>query len=167
MNRILSALALASTLFVAAPALAAEVTPSGEGAIIVGARIADFTPSAYGSYFDWGQGRDGYGYCYEWTSNGYVLNGGQPVGNYNCESRNPSYFDWGRGRDGWAYCYRMTPNGFVMNQGQPAGNFNCEATNPSYYAWGRGQDGYAYCYQYAPNGIAMNQGRPVGNFNCR
>lgn len=79
-----------------------------------------------GSYFDWGQGQDGWGYCYEWTWNGQVLNGGMPVSNYYCESRSPSYYAWGRGRDGYTYCYQWTPKGHAMNQGQPVSNYYCQ-----------------------------------------
>lgn len=121
----------------------------------------------HGSYFDWGRGRDGWGYCYEWASNGQPLNQGNPVSNYNCERGRPSYFDWGRGRDGWGYCYQYTPYRDSMNQGNPVSNYNCERTRPSYYAWGRGQDGYTYCYQYTARGDSMNAGAPVSNYNCR
>ncbi|MCO5143016.1 MAG: hypothetical protein M9962_08005 [Oligoflexia bacterium] len=133
------------------------------------AKIAAPTSHYYpmGSYYDWGVGRNGYGYCYEYTDYGDVLNGGQPVGNYNCEYSRPSEYNWGQGRNGFGYCYQRTPYGHFMNEGQPVGNYNCEMRNPSYFAWGRGRNGYTYCYQYTANGYPMNNGQPVGNYNCR
>lgn len=70
------------------------------------------------TYVDWGQGRDGTGYCYEFFRNGQVANGGRPISNHACERYNPSYYDYGRGRDGYYYCYQFTPYGVVMNQGR-------------------------------------------------
>ncbi len=123
--------------------------------------------SHHGTYYDWGRGRDGWGYCYEWNSNGVPLNGGAPVSNYYCESENPSYYYWGQGQNRWGYCYQFTPYGVAMNQGRPQGNYYCESQNPSYYDWGRGQNGYTYCYQFTSNGYVMNDGRPVNNYYCR
>lgn len=71
------------------------------------------------TYFDWGRGQNGWGYCYEFTSQGYVLNQGRPVHNANCEAVRPSYFDWGRGMDGYVYCYQWTPYRVAMNEGRP------------------------------------------------
>ena len=119
-----------------------------------------------GSYFNWGRGRDGFGYCYEWTRNGQVLNGGQPVPEHLCERRNPSYFEWARARNGWGNCYRFTPYGVVMNQGQPQSYGYCEQSNPSYFDWARSQSGHYYCYQFG-NGLVLNDGRPVPNHYCR
>lgn len=119
-----------------------------------------------GYYFNWGQGRDGWGYCYQWTSNGQVLNNGMPVDNWNCEQGNPSLYNWGRGQNGWGYCYHYTPYGIAMDMGQPQSNYLCEQYSPSYYAWGRGNDGYAHCYQWTSNGYAMNDGMPVPNEYC-
>ena len=120
-----------------------------------------------GSYYKWGKARNGYGYCYEYTRDGRVLNGGKPVGNYNCERRNPSVYNWGRARNGYGYCYQYTPYGVAMNEGRPVSNFQCERYNPSYYSWGRGRDGNTYCYQYTGNGIPMNEGKPVSNYYCK
>jgi len=77
-----------------------------------------------GSYYDWGRGQNGWGYCYEWA-NGYVLNSGYPIANYYCEQENPSYFDWGRGMNGYTYCYQWTPYGVAMNEGRPVDNYYC------------------------------------------
>lgn len=119
------------------------------------------------TYFNWGQGRDGWAYCYEFNSQGYVLNGGRPVANIHCERVSPSYHNWGRGVDGWGYCYQFAPNGLVMNQGRPQPNMQCERMSPSYYQWGRGTDGWVYCYQWTPYGHVMNIGRPVPNHFCQ
>lgn len=123
--------------------------------------------SCTGTYFDWGRAQNGWGYCYEWTCAGDVLNQGQPVSNYACEAVRPSYFDWGRAQNGWGYCYQYTPQGLTMNAGQPVSNYSCEQRRPSYYAWGRSQDGLTRCYQYTPQGIALNQGQPVSEYYCR
>lgn len=120
-----------------------------------------------GSYFDWGQGQNGWGYCYEWTNHGDVLNGGNPVHPYSCEKSNPSRFRWSRGQDGWGYCYQYTPYGVAMNEGSLVHPYSCEKVAPSYYRWGRAQNGYTYCYQYTANGIPMNQGSPVNESYCR
>ena len=119
-----------------------------------------------GYYFNWGQGRDGWGYCYQWTSSGQVLNQGMPVDKWNCEQTNPSTYNWGRGQNGWGYCYHYTPYGIAMEQGMPTSNYLCEQRSPSYYAWGRGSNGYTYCYQWTPNGLALNEGQPVANSYC-
>lgn len=126
-----------------------------------------YPPPNRGSYFDWAQGNDGWGYCYEWTQNRDVLNNGYPVDNYNCERAYPSHFSWNRGTDGWGYCYQYTPYGHAMNSGRPVNNYSCERTSPSFYRWGRSYDGFTYCYQYTGNGIPMNQGRPADNYYCR
>ncbi len=120
-----------------------------------------------GSYFDWGRGQDGYGYCYEYASTGDVLNQGRPQSNYYCERYSPSYFAWGRGMNGYGYCYQLTPRGDYMNLGQPQSNYQCEASDPSYYSWGRGQDGNTYCYQLTGTGLYMNEGNPVSNWHCQ
>lgn len=119
------------------------------------------------TYYDWGRARNGYGYCYEWTNDGQVLNGGQPQSNFYCEERRPSFYDWGRAQNGYGYCYQYTPYGVPMNEGNPQSNFYCEQRNPSFYDWGRGQDGKTYCYQYTSKGIPMNEGRPQSEFYCR
>lgn len=116
--------------------------------------------------FDWGLGRNGYGYCYEFTMDGRVLNNGQPVNPYNCERTRPSRADWGRGIDGWGYCFQMTPYGVPMNEGRSIDPFACERNLPSYYSWGPGRDGYTYCFQFTPYGVPMNQGRSVPNYFC-
>ena len=119
-----------------------------------------------GFYYDWGKANNGWGYCYKWTNDGRVLNGGKPVDNYNCERVNPSYHNWGRGNDGWGYCYQWTAYGVAMNQGQPVSNYSCESVNPSYYSWGQSKAGNTRCYQYTANGYAMNKGQPVSDYNC-
>lgn len=119
-----------------------------------------------GSYYNWGRGRNGFGYCYQYACTGATLNGGQPVSNYSCEAVRPSYVDWGRGQNGWGYCYQYTPYGVSMNEGKPVSNYSCEAVRRSYYAWGRGVNGQTYCYQYTAKGVAMNEGKPVSNYNC-
>lgn len=124
------------------------------------------SPPSHGSYYDWGRGQNGWGYCYEWAAPGYPLNGGSPVSNWFCEDLNPSYHYWGQGMNGWGYCYQYTPYGVAMNEGSPQSEWSCERVAPSYYAWGRGQNGYTYCYQWTPNGYAMNGGQPVPNFYC-
>ncbi|PIS10125.1 MAG: hypothetical protein COT73_11020 [Bdellovibrio sp. CG10_big_fil_rev_8_21_14_0_10_47_8] len=120
-----------------------------------------------GDYYDWGRGRDGSGYCYQFTAEGYVLNGGAPVENSLCEAVKPSHPDWGRGRNGYGYCYRFTPSYLVMNQGTPIHNQQCETVRPSYYDWGRGIDGWIYCFQFTPERWVMNEGRSVPNNFCR
>lgn len=142
-------------------------TPVNENSILAPLMEQNFAPSCVGTYYNWGRGQNGWGYCYEWTCNGYPLNNGLPVANYLCESRSPSRYDWGRGMDGWGYCYQWTPQGIAMNEGQPVTNWNCERTRPSYYSWGRGMDGNAYCYQYTAYGVAMNAGQPVSPYLCR
>ena len=118
------------------------------------------------TYFDWGRGMDGYGYCYQFTWDGYVLNNGaaQPIG--FCEQVRPSHFDWGRGNNGFGYCYQFTPQKLVMNRGAAQYNGNCERYYPSFYRWGRGNDGYTYCYQFTPYGYVLNDGRPVPPNYC-
>lgn len=128
---------------------------------------SNFRPTSYGSYYNWGRAQNGWGYCYEWTYEGYVLNGGQPVGDYLCESTRPSYYGWGAAQNGWGYCYHYTPDGLAMNNGQAMANYLCESYSPSHYSWGRGQNGNYYCYQYTPNGLVMNSGQPVDNYFCR
>lgn len=124
-------------------------------------------PPSRGSYYDWSRGNDGWGHCYEWASNGGVLNNGNPVSDYYCEQVYPSHYEWGRANDGWGYCYQYTPYGVAMNTGSPVSNYYCEQVASSYYSWGRGNDGYTHCYQYTANGIAMNQGSPVSDYYCQ
>ncbi|MEK6553656.1 MAG: hypothetical protein AABZ31_00305 [Bdellovibrionota bacterium] len=119
-----------------------------------------------GSYFDWGQGQDGFGYCYEWTRDGRVLNGGMPVADYNCEARRPAHYTWHRSVSGWGNCYRFTPSGLVMDRGQPKAYYNCERYSPSYFNWARATNGYTYCFQFG-NGLVLNEGRSVPNYNCQ
>lgn len=78
-----------------------------------------------GGYYNWGRGRDGWGYCYEWDRYGRIRNGGWPVDNYKCERRNPSHFNWAQSRDGYTRCYQFTPYGDVMNQGRPVSTRYC------------------------------------------
>lgn len=71
----------------------------------------------YYTFFDWGRGQNGWGYCYEFDNHGYVLHNGRPMHPRNCEMVNPSYYDWGRGFDGYIYCYQWTPYHVIMNDG--------------------------------------------------
>ena len=136
-----------------------------------GSLSADFypypNPYPQNVYYDWGQGQDGFAYCYEYTADGRVLNAGQPVAPYNCEARHPSHATWGRGQDGWGYCFQYSPYNIVMNAGQPISDYICEASQASHYAWGSGQDGYTRCYHYTSFGVPMNQGMPVANNYCQ
>lgn len=120
-----------------------------------------------GTRFRWGQGQNGWGYCYEYTRAGQVLNQGRPVNNAHCERIAPSIFDWGQGRNGWGYCYQWTPFGIAMNEGSAVETYQCERRSPSYFSWGTGRDGYTYCYQYTGKGLAMNEGHPVPSNYCR
>lgn len=119
-----------------------------------------------GAYYEWGRGRDGSGYCYQFTSDGYVLNGGAPQPNFYCEQVHPSHSDWGRGNNGFGYCYQFTPTNIIMNQGAAIPNVQCELVMPSFYRWGRGYDGFTYCFQFTPNGLLLNDGRAVPNNYC-
>ncbi|NQZ00851.1 MAG: hypothetical protein HRT45_09305 [Bdellovibrionales bacterium] len=76
-------------------------------------------PACEDNYFDWGQGRDGTGYCYEFYREGEIANGGRNLPNRFCEAVSPSYYQMARGRDGYLYCYQFTPYHIVMNQGRP------------------------------------------------
>lgn len=125
-----------------------------------------YSTAGRGAYYDWGQAVNGWGYCYQYTDSGVVLNGGRPVNNWYCERVRPSYFDWSTGRDGWGYCYQYTPYGIAMNTGNPVYNANCERRRPSHYEWGRSNDGYTRCYQYTPYGKALNKGHPVNDAFC-
>jgi hypothetical protein len=118
------------------------------------------------SYYNWGRANNGYGYCYQYASNGQVLNGGTPVSNYLYEMNKPSYYNWGRANNGYGYCYQYTANGLAMNEGKPQSNYYCEMVKPSYYYWGRANNGNTYCYQYTASGLAMNEGKPVSNYYC-
>jgi len=54
-----------------------------------------------GAYFNWGQGLDGWGHCYEYTNSGAVLNDGRPVDDNMCGGIT---FNWAQGLDGWGHC---------------------------------------------------------------
>jgi hypothetical protein len=147
--------------------LSAFATDSAWNGVIPAPTMTTPPPPHYPGYFyDWGQGRDGWGYCYQWTSSGQVLNQGMPVDNWNCEQSRPSMFNWGQAHSGWGYCYHYTPYGVPMDAGQPAPNYQCEQRAPSHYAWGQAQNGYTFCYQWTPYGVAMNDGQPVPNYYC-
>ncbi len=88
-------------------------------------RILELSDGRAGSYYDWGRAKNGWGYCYMWSSNGYVLNEGRPVSNYNCERYRPSYYDWGKGVNGYTYCYQWTSYRVAMNEGKPVDNYYC------------------------------------------
>jgi hypothetical protein len=154
-------LVLALTLLLSCQAFAADIQSS-----LSVDPIENNLELQAGSYYNWGRGQNGFGYCYQYTSYGSVLNGGRPVANQFCENTKPSYHNWGRGKDGFGYCYQYTPQGLAMYEGRPQSNYFCEMTKPSYYNWGRGQNGYTYCYQYTPQGLAMNSGKPVANYFC-
>lgn len=117
------------------------------------------------SYYDWGLANDGFGYCFQFTGHGQVLNGGRPVNSYLCEQERPSVYNWARANNGYGYCFHFTPYGHAMDQGRPANSYNCEQTSPSYYQWARANNGYTYCFQFA-NGLVLNEGRPVSNYFC-
>ena len=125
------------------------------------------TIESTGSYYDWARSQNGWGNCYQWTTDGHVLNGGQPVSAYLCEANHPTSYRWARAQNGWGACYQYTPNGYVLNNGQPVSNYLCEAVSPSYYSWAQSQNGQTYCYQYTSNGYAMNNGQPVSNYLCQ
>lgn len=133
--------------------------------IYAGGRIANPPPNT-GAFYDWGMGIDRTGYCYQFTNQGDVLNGGQPVAESFCEAVKASHPDWARGRDGYGYCYQFTPDELVMFQGRPQKNETCEAVKPSHYAWARAMDGWTYCFQFTPYNAMMNQGRSVPNEKC-
>lgn len=118
------------------------------------------------SRYDWGLAQNGFGYCYEFTREGNVLNGGQPVPNYLCEQVRPSRVDWGTATNGYGYCFQWTPYGVPMNEGRSIDAYNCERLRPSYYNWARATNGYTYCFQFTPYGVAMNEGRSVPNYFC-
>lgn len=71
------------------------------------------------AYYDWGRGTNGYGYCYQFTPSGHVMNGGHPQPNVYCERARPSHFNWGRSWNGFVYCYQWTPYLAIMNDGRP------------------------------------------------
>lgn len=119
-----------------------------------------------GAYYDWGMGRDRTGYCYQFTNNGAVLNGGYPVAEALCEAVNPSKANWARANNGYGNCYQFTPNNLVMYQGRPQPYEKCEKVSPSHYAWGRGNDGWTYCFQFTPANLPLNDGRAVPNEKC-
>lgn len=77
------------------------------------------------TYFDWGVGRDGYGYCYEWIRPGIPANNGMAQPNQFCERVRPSYFDWSRAQNGRIYCFQFTPYNVMMNQGAPVPDYYC------------------------------------------
>jgi hypothetical protein len=87
-------------------------------------RPAPYPNPNYGSYYNWARAQNGYGYCYEFTNDGRVLNGGQPVSDYLCEQVSPPYYAWGRAQNGYTYCYRFV-NGMPMHDGQPVDNAFC------------------------------------------
>lgn len=153
---------LTAALLIGANALADETTSTP-----VSFNAYDAGMACTGSYYNWGKAQNGWGYCYEYTCAGDVLNQGQPVSNYMCESVRPSYYNWGRAQNGWGYCYQYTPYGVTMNKGMPVSNYSCEASRPSHYAWGRGGDGMTRCYQYTPDGVALNKGQPVSDYLCK
>jgi hypothetical protein len=161
----LKALVLSLITFISIAALA-DGSKLWDGSVPAGAPMPVPGPNT-GSYYDWGRAQNGWGYCYEYTNYGQVLNQGMPVSNWNCEQAHPSYYSWGQAQSGWGYCYQYTSYGVAMNEGSPVSNYSCEQTSPSYYSWGRGNDGYTHCYQYTGSGVAMNEGNPVGDFYCR
>jgi len=67
-------------------------------------------------FYDWGRGQNGWGYCYQFDSHGYVMNLGRPVNNRMCERYNPSYYSWAHATNGYVYCFQFTPYSVVMNE---------------------------------------------------
>lgn len=86
-------------------------------ACTVGTENPPGTPS--GSYYDWGRGMNGYGYCYQFAANGKVMNNGRPQPYAGCERVHRSFYDWGQyqGNPSW-YCFQWTPYGDVLNEGR-------------------------------------------------
>jgi hypothetical protein len=134
---------------------------------IVQAEPVPAGPPNPGAVYHWGRGADGTGYCFEFTVDGQIQNGGRPVPEYLCEEFKPSYYDWAQANNGYGYCFQFTPQHLVMWQGRPIPNSNCEKGRPSYYALARASDGWVYCFQFTPYGHAMNDGRPVPNHFCQ
>ena len=60
----------------------AQIPGNSDGVYAGGPRdpLDPANPPTTGAYYDWGRGRDGGGYCYQFTTVGDVLNGGMPVG---------------------------------------------------------------------------------------
>lgn len=76
------------------------------------------------TFFDWGQGQNGWGYCYEFDKRGYVLHNGRPVSAVGCQN-NPSYYDWGSPFEDYRECYQWTPYNIKMNDGYPVDRRFC------------------------------------------
>ena len=163
MKNIIFAITLCCGLFTFATEMSSVTTQANQSYVVA----SNEAPAIGGSYFNWGRAQNGFGYCYQWTSTGQLLNGGAAQPNFYCEQVNPSFFNWGRAQNGFGYCYQFTGTGLLMNLGQPQSNYSCEQRSPSHYAWGRGQDGYTRCYQYSPSGLALNAGQPVNNYFCQ
>ena len=92
-------------------AWASDQAPPEEG-------LPEDPPACDDNYFDWGTGRDGTGYCYEFFRSGEVANQGRSLPNRFCERVSPSYYEMGRSRDGGFYCYQFSPYHVVLNQGR-------------------------------------------------
>lgn len=140
------------------------------GTVGVPARSTSVLPpaiTASGFYYDWGQGPNGWGYCYQWNPNGYIINYNNPSPNQFCEQRNPSYFFWGAAVNGYGYCYQFTPSGLTLNNGYPMPNFYCDRVSPSYFRFVTAPNGYVNCYQFTSNGYVMNNGMPVNYGLCQ
>ncbi len=81
-------------------------------------------PPRQDTYYNWGQGSNGYGYCFLYAWDGSPADQGYPQANQYCERVRPSHFAWGQGQNGLAHCYQVTPYNAVMNEGR--------AVDPSY-----------------------------------
>lgn len=121
MTKLLLVLTLFFSLNVSAAEIAAPDSYAGGENIKI---QQNYYPEYY-TYFDWSRGQNGWGYCYEFDSYGYVLHNGRPMHPMNCEQVNPSYFDWARASNGYVYCYNFTPYGVVLNNGRPVHPSNC------------------------------------------
>lgn len=118
-------LLLVLSLFFCLNAGAADIATPDSYAGGKNTNVQNHEPEYY-TFFDWARGQNGWGYCYEFDSYGYVLNNGRPMHPMNCERVNPSYFDWARANNGYVYCFNFTPYGAVLNDGRPVHPSYCQ-----------------------------------------
>lgn len=78
-----------------------------------------------GMYYEWGLAPDGWGYCFQYTMEGHVLNGGHPVSELYCDYYNPPYFTWLQGPDAFTHCFKKSPQGYTLNRGRPVPDEFC------------------------------------------
>jgi hypothetical protein len=127
MKFLLSLLIMAASFAIASPQLWTLETHTGTNQAQAETALQNTTVNHphYNSYFDWGRGMNGWGYCYQWTPYGVPMNEGRPVPNFYCERHRPSFYRWAQGQNGYIYCYQFTPDGYVMNEGRPVDNRYC------------------------------------------